>query len=457
MRIDDKPVLAVRLSRPFREFAEWQAGGGVVLLVAATIAMVIANSRWYAPMEAFWDAPLRLGFAGDAFSLSVREWISDGLMAVFFLLVGLEIKSELLVGELSSLRSAVLPLAAALGGMVAPGLLYAALNHGTTGAPGWGVPTATDIAFALGVLALLGPRVPAALSVFLAAVAIADDLGAVLIISLFYGHAPDTTYLAAAGGVLLLLIGANAAGVSWRSVYVLLGVVLWFCVLRSGIHPTVAGVLLALTIPARSRIEPAVFEQEARERLRDFEIATGEDDRPVLSNGGQQAALVAIEAAVQDAQPPLARLRHTLHAPVNFWIMPMFALANAGVALDGGQSRGAPMLGSVSVGVVLGLVLGKPLGILAFTWLATRLGATLPAGATWSQIAGVASLAGIGFTMSLFVAGLAFPGSPLLSQAKLGTVVASLVAGICGAAAIWWSTRAAAGATGVPAMAGETE
>ncbi len=453
MRVDANPVLAVRLIRPFREFAEWQAAGGVVLLVAATIAMVIANSSWHAPVEAFWSTPLRLGFGGDTFALSVRDWISDGLMAVFFLLVGLEIKSELLVGELSSLRTASLPLAAALGGMLAPALIYTAVNQGSAGAPGWGVPTATDIAFALGVLALLGSRVPSGLTVFLAALAIADDLGAVLIISLFYGHAPEPTYLLAAGGVFVVLVAANVAGVSWRSVYVLLGVVLWYCVLRSGIHSTVAGVLLALTIPARSRIEPAVFEDEARARLRDFEIATGVDDRPVLSNGGQQAALAGIEAAVEDAQPPLARLRHALRVPVSFWIMPLFALANAGVSVGGGDAIDTTVIGPVSIGVVLGLIFGKPIGILLFTWLATCLGASLPTGTTWPQLTGVAILAGIGFTMSLFVAGLAFPGSPLLSEAKLGIVVASLVAGVAGAAAIWWATRAREAADRNPSLA----
>ncbi len=453
MRVDAKPVLAVRLIRPFREFAEWQAGGGVVLLVAATMAMVIANSSWHVSVEAFWDTPLRLGFGGDTFALSVREWISDGLMAVFFLLVGLEIKSELLVGELSSLRTASLPLAAALGGMLAPALIYTAVNQGSAGAPGWGVPTATDIAFALGVLALLGSRVPSGLTVFLAALAIADDLGAVLIISLFYGHAPEPTYLVAAGGVFFVLVAANAAGVSWRSVYVLLGVVLWYCVLRSGIHSTVAGVLLALTIPARSRIEPAVFEDEARARLRDFEIATGVDDRPVLSNGGQLAALAGIEAAVDDAQPPLARLRHALRVPVSFWIMPLFALANAGVSMGGRDAIDTAVIGPVSLGVVLGLIFGKPIGILLFTWLATCFGASLPTGVTWPQLTGVAILAGIGFTMSLFVAGLAFSGSALLAQAKVGIVVASLVAGVAGAAAIWWTTSARGAAERNPSLA----
>ncbi len=415
-----------------------------MLLICAAIAMGIANSHWNTSVEAFWDTPLRVGFGARTFALTVREWISNGLMAVFFLLVGLEIKSELLVGELSSLRSASLPLAAALGGMLAPALIFAAFNHGTVGAPGWGIPTATDIAFALGVLALLGSRVPPALTVFLAALAIADDLGAVLVISLFYGHSPDMLYLGAAAGVLLLLVAANRAGVAWTSVYVLLGIVLWYCVLRSGIHATVAGVLLALTIPARSRIDPARFMADARRTIDDFDTATGEDERPVLSNGGQQSALAALELATEHAQPPLAHLRHTLHVPVNFWIMPLFALANAGVSLSGGDSTSASVVGPVSIGVVLGLVVGKPIGILLATWIATRLGATLPVGSTWSQIAGIAALAGIGFTMSLFVSGLAFSGAPMLhAQSKLGIVVASLIAGVVGAAAVWFATAPA--------------
>jgi NhaA family Na+:H+ antiporter len=332
--------------------------------------------------------------------------------------------------------------------MIAPALIFTVLNRGTAGAPGWGIPTATDIAFALGVLALLGSRVPPALTVFLAALAIADDLGAVLVISLFYGHAPDPTYLVLAAAVLVVLIGANMAGVAWVSVYALLGVVLWYFVLRSGVHSTVAGVLLALTVPARSRIDPGRFEEEAHERLRQFEIATGADDRPVLSNGGQQRALAAIEAAVEDAQPPLAHLRHILHVPVNFWIMSLFALANAGVPL-GGDGSGAALVGPVSIGVALGLIAGKPIGILLATWIATRLGATLPTGASWPTIAGVACLAGIGFTMSLFVSGLAFPGGALLAQAKIGIVSASVVAGVIGAIAVFVTTTAPADATAV--------
>ncbi len=439
MATNQTPVLAVRLARPIRQFTEWQAGGGVLLMLTAAIAMLIANSAWHGPVEQFWETPLTLAFGGSQFSLSLRAWISDGLMAIFFLLVGLEIKSELLVGELSTLRSASLPLAAALGGMVAPALIYLALNQGTPGAAGWGIPTATDIAFALGVLALLGPRVPPALTVFLAALAIADDLGAVLVISLFYGHAPDGTYLMLSGVVLAVLVAANRAGVAWVSVYALLGIVLWYFVLRSGVHSTIAGVLLALTVPARSRIDPGSFEEEARLRLDDFATATGEDDRPVLSNGGQQEALAAIEVLTEEAQPPLAHLRHILHVPVNFWIMSLFALANAGVSLSAGDT-GTSLFGRVSLGVALGLILGKPIGIMLATWIATRLGATLPAGASWPTVAGVACLAGIGFTMSLFVSGLAFPGSQLLAQAKLGIVVASIVAGVIGATVVFITT-----------------
>ena len=412
-----------------------------MLLLAAAVAMLIANSSWHAPVESFWETPLRLSFGASGLELTLREWISDGLMAIFFLLVGLEIKSELLVGELSSLRSASLPLAAALGGMLAPALIYHAFNRGTAGAPGWGIPTATDIAFALGVLALLGSRVPPAMTVFLAALAIADDLGAVLVISLFYGHSPDVLYLLLATAVFGMLVAANLAGVARVSIYALLGVALWYCVLQSGVHSTVAGVLLALTVPARSRIDPARFEAEARNRLDDFATATGEDHRPVLSNGGQQQALAAIDTAVRDLQPPLARLRHLLHVPVNFWIMSLFALANAGVALTGNasSSRGSALISPVSIGVALGLILGKPIGITIAVWMATRLGATLPTDATWPTVFGVACLAGIGFTMSLFISGLAFPDAALLAQAKLGIVIASVVAGVVGASVIWFS------------------
>jgi Na+:H+ antiporter, NhaA family len=434
-----RAALAVRLTQPFRQFAQWQAGGAVVLLVATCVAMALANSAWHATVERFWETPLSVGFGGTAFSLSLRAWISDGLMALFFLLVGLEIKRELLVGELSTMRTAALPLIAALGGMVVPAMIFWSVNRGTDGVVGWGIPTATDIAFAIGVLALLGSRIPPALTVFLVALAIADDLGAVVVISVFYGHAPDPNALIAAGALIALLVLANASGVAWTSVYVALGIVLWYFVFRSGIHPTVAGVLLAMTIPARSRIEPEHFVRETRERLQDFVAATENDGRAVLSNDGQQRAIAAIEGASEDAQPPLVRLLHALHTPVNFFIMPLFALANAGVVFGG--SVGTSVLSGVSLGVFLGLVLGKPLGILAATWVATRFGVSLPNGVSWACITGAACLAGIGFTMSLFVAGLAFSDASMLAQAKLGIVGASLAAGLIGTLVLRWATR----------------
>jgi Na+:H+ antiporter, NhaA family len=412
-----------------------------LLLVCAAVAMGLANSPLHSAVESFWETPFTLSFGSDTFALSARDWIGNALMAVFFLLVGLQIKSELLVGSLSSVRAASLPLAAALGGMLVPAAIYATLNRGTPAIAGWGIPTATDIAFALGVLALLGDRVPPALTVFLAALAIADDLGAVLVISLFYGHAPDSSYLLVAAGIIALLIAANLAGVAWVSVYAVLGVALWYVVLRSGVHSTVAGVLLALTVPARSRIDPARYEEEVRSRIDDFAIATGADDRPVLSNGGQQRALAAMEAATEAAQPPLAHLRHILHVPVNFVVMGLFALANAGVRIGGGVES-SPLLSTVSLGVGLGLVFGKPIGVLGTTWVATRLGAALPAGATWSSMAGVSCLAGIGFTMSLFVTGLAFSEPSLLAQAKIGIVSASIIAGLLGTLTLWAASRA---------------
>ncbi|MBC7843565.1 MAG: Na+/H+ antiporter NhaA [Gemmatimonadaceae bacterium] len=435
-----RPVLAARLSRPFQRFSAWNAGGGIVLLVSAVVAIVLANTAWHGAVESFWQTPLSLGIGASTFVMPLRTVISDGLMAVFFLLVGLEIKGELLVGSLSTVRTAALPLAGALGGMLVPAAIYAFVNRGAPSIHGWGIPTATDIAFALGILAMLGSRVPSAVLVFLSALAIADDLGAVLIISLFYGHAPDIAYLSYAGLVMVLLLVSNLSGVAWRSVYALLGLCLWYFVLRSGVHSTVAGVLLAAMVPARSRIEATRFEETVERRLDDFARATGDDARPVLSNGGQQRALAAIEEACEDAQPPLAHLRHQLHVPVNFYIMPCFALANAGVSFTHRGPAPLPLVGTVSIGIILGLVIGKPLGILLGSWIATRLGAELPAATSWTTMAGVSCLAGIGFTMSLFVSGLAFPSSVLLEQAKFGIVIASILAGSLGASVIWAAT-----------------
>jgi NhaA family Na+:H+ antiporter len=415
-----------RALRPFQRFVRAEAAGGLVLIACAVIALVWANSPWSESYFALWEAPVTIGGAALGLTETLHHWINDGLMAVFFFLVGLEIKRELLIGELASVKQAALPIAAAIGGMLVPAALYALLNAGGVGAAGWGIPMATDIAFALGILALLGPRVPATLRVFLAALAIVDDLGAVLVIAFFYTATIVWQSLAVAGGVLLVLIFLNRARVRHPAPYVLLGIVLWVAVLGSGIHATVAGVLLALTIPARTRIDEDEFVRRARASLDEFEEASGPEET-VMSNRAQQEAVHALEAASDLVQSPLQKLEHHLHAVVAFVIVPLFALANAGVRVVGLMS--GLSLPIVS-GVVLGLVLGKPIGITLASWRAVRTGAAaLPSAASWRLLHGVSWLGGIGFTMSLFIAALAFEGTPLLGSAKIGILLGSIVAG----------------------------
>jgi NhaA family Na+:H+ antiporter len=320
--------------------------------------------------------------------------------------------------------------AAALGGMLVPAALYALVNRGGPGAAGWGVPMATDIAFALGILALLGDRVPSGLRVFLAALAIADDLGAVLVIAFFYTGALNLPALGGAAAVLAVLAGLNRAGARRPLTYALLGVALWLCVLASGVHATIAGVLLALAVPARTRIDEDEFLARAEASLADFRAAD-EPGTTVLTNRGHQEALQALESAADAAQAPLQRMEHALHGVVAFVIMPVFALANAGVPL--GAGLGAAARSPVAWGVVLGLLVGKPLGITLASYLAVRGGAAdLPAGVRWRHVHGAGWLGGIGFTMSLFVAGLAFADARTLDTAKLGVLGASLVAGAVG-------------------------
>ncbi len=419
-----------RVTAPLHKFMRSAPAGGLVLLACAAIAMAWANSPWAHGYHALWETPIALGVGNFATTLTLHVVINDGLMAVFFFLVGLEIKREVLVGELASLRQAALPVTAALGGMVVPALLFLTLNVRGPGSTGWGIPMATDIAFALGVLALLGDRVPSSLRVFLSALAIADDMGAVLVIALFYSGGVAWGALLAAAALLALSAGANVAGVRAPWAYALIGVALWVAVLLSGVHATVAGVLLALTIPSRTRIDESAFLGGAHEALTNFHDAR-DPVRTVLSNRAHQDALYRLEELTEQAQAPLARLEHGLHGVVTFGIMPLFALANAGVSLQGGASL---ISTPVALGVLLGLVLGKPIGISIAAWLAVRSGiASRPAAASWRLIHGVAWLGGIGFTMSLFIAGLAFgSASPMLTAAKLGTFLASMLAGAVG-------------------------
>jgi len=418
-----------RILAPFREFAGSSASGGLLLMAAAVVAMVLANSPWSEEWTAFWETQLTLSVGSLSFSQSLLHWINDGLMAIFFLVVGLEIKREVLVGELASVRRATLPIVAAVGGAILPALIFLALAGGGEASRGWGIPMATDIAFALGVLAILGSRIPLGLRVFLAALAIVDDLLAVLVIALFYTADLSLPALAAAGVILLALIGANVLGVRRPLVYGLLGIALWMAVFQSGIHATVAGVLLAFTIPARTRIDSDAFVEQARAIVDDFEGRTvdGED----ASTEEHHAALWELEEATEKAQAPMLRIEHVLQPWTAFLIVPLFALANAGVAIRGELT--AIVVEPVFLGVLLGLVIGKQVGISLAAYAVVRLGfASLPDGVRWRHIYGVAWLGGIGFTMSLFIAGLAFGDGPQLAFAKVGILAASMVAGIGG-------------------------
>ncbi len=415
---------------PINEFMHAEASGGIVLMACALAALVWANSPWADSYAALWGAKITIGPEGYAISETLLHWINDGLMAVFFFVVGLEMKREVLVGELASLRLAALPVAAALGGMVVPALIYVAINLGGEGVGGWGVPMATDIAFALGVLALLGSRVPANLKIFLTALAIVDDLGAVLVIALFYTAEVSWGWLGVGAAFLGTLVVANRLHVRHPIPYALLGLGLWVAFLESGVHATIAGVLLALTIPARTRMDSDGFLRRSREILEEFDRA-GEEGPHILSNGGQQAAVAELEAACERVQSPMQRLEHALHPWVAFGIVPLFALANAGVALGGGIVDA--LTEPVTLGIVAGLVVGKQVGVLLFAWGVVRLHlADLPDDVGWRHIYGAGLLAGIGFTMSLFIGSLAFGEGPLLDAAKTGILAASLIAGAAG-------------------------
>jgi Na+:H+ antiporter, NhaA family len=383
-----------------------------------------ANSPWEQSYHAIWSAQVSIGFGWFVLSESRHEWVNDGLMSIFFFLVGLEIKREVLIGELSSLRKAAFPFIAALGGSIVPALLYMSVTYGSEGQKGWGIPMATDIAFALGVLAVLGNRVPVSLKVFVTALAIADDIIAVLVIALFYTDRIDVFSLAVGLGGVVLSFGANLLGVRKPAFYAVIGICVWCAVLKSGVHATVAGVLLAFTIPARTYIDRDLFLKSSRWLLDRFEAAAP-------NSSEAQSAIHSMEAQFELVESPLHRIEHFLHPWVSFLVMPLFALANAGVRILGNGL--AAVTHPVSLGVVLGLFVGKPLGIWFFAWISARTGmATPPADLSWGRIFGAAWLSGIGFTMSLFIAALAFGDGALLDMAKIGTMGGSLAAGICG-------------------------
>jgi NhaA family Na+:H+ antiporter len=444
-------AVAQRVLRPFQLFARLEVSGGIVLFVFTLVALAWANSPWAETYHHLLHEPFGIHLGAHAIAYDLHHWINDGLMAVFFFVVGLEIKRELLVGELAEPRKALLPIGAALGGMLVPAAVYLAFNAGRPTASGWGIPMATDIAFALGVLALLGRSAPDALKVFLVAVAIVDDVGAVLVIALVYTTSINWAGLGMAAVFLAALLLANRGGFRHPLTYTALGIGLWYGFVVSGVHATLAGVLAALTVPVRVRIAPHRVAPVVRRAADRIEALDAERAAAHL-DARRFAILSFLRRVCQDAKTPLQYFEHMAHPWVAFAIMPVFALFNAGITLD--RSALASALDPLSVGIAAGLVIGKQAGVFGATWLLVRSGAaSLPGGVTWGQLYGVAWLTGIGFTMSLFVSGLAFPGTGFEPQAKLGILGGSIASGLGGAVILRMQGRRRASEAPSPAVA----
>jgi Na+:H+ antiporter, NhaA family len=418
------------LINPVNRFIKNTTASGVVLFGSALAAILLSNSPWAEDFHHIWEHKFSVGYDQFVISKDLHHWINDGLMAIFFFVVGLELKREIIAGELSNPRKALLPIAAALFGMIVPASIYLFFNAGTPEARGWGIPMATDIAFALGILYLLGDRVPISLKVFLTALAVADDLGAVLVIALFYTSDISVQSLMVGAVFMGILIIANIVGVRNTTFYGIVGIGgLWLAFLLSGVHATIAAVLAAFTIPARSEIRDERFAEKIRMLVGDYQKASRSSSR--LVSDDQLHVVEDIRAHALGALTPLQRLEHALHPLVAFVIMPVFALANAGVSFSS-ESLG---LGNspVTYGVALGLLLGKVLGVVGITFLLVHLKiAEMPKGMTWRHVIGLGFLASIGFTMSLFISSLAFGTSDAMTQAKLGILLASLIGGLVG-------------------------
>ncbi len=425
--------------RPFELFAHNKVAGAVVLMAATVAALLWANSPWHASYQAMLTTHARVGLGAFEIDKPVLLWINDGLMALFFFVVGLEIKREILAGELSTLRKAALPLAAALGGMLVPAAVYFAINAGGPGEHGWGIPMATDIAFALGVLLLLGSRVPIGLKVFLTALAIVDDIGAIVVIAVFYTESIALESLAIGAVLICLSALANFLGMRNAILYFIIGSFVWVAFLKSGIHATLASVLMAMTIPARTRADGAAVVSDVEGLTAELK-RTGLPPEGQLLTTGQQHTLHRVQRTVSDATAPLQELEHALLPLVTFLVMPLFALANAGLNLRGDLigAFGNP----VCLGIVAGLFIGKQVGVFAFSAIAVRLGlADLPRGVSWRQVHAVAVLSGIGFTMSLFVGSLAFADPARQEVAKVGILSASILSAVVGGVLLFRAPR----------------
>jgi Na+:H+ antiporter, NhaA family len=422
----------VKLVTPFEEFIHRQTTTGLILMVTTVIALVLANSRFADVYTSVVELYAGVSIGAWSLNMSLHHWVNDGLMAFFFFVVGLELKREMLVGELAQPRHAALPIVAAFGGMLVPALLYVVINGSGAGLSGWGVPMATDIAFAIGVLVLLAKRIPPALITFLVALAIVDDLGAVLVIALFYTSDIAVFWLVASAATFGVLLTMNMAGIIKILPYFLVAIVLWYTLLQSGVHATLAGVLGAFSVPARPKYDPELFSKHVKKLLQRFDASYSSNSN-ILLNESLQTSVQTLENGIRSVQPPLQRLEHLWHLPVAILVMPVFALFNAGIPLQLETFRAA-LVHPVAIGIAAGLVCGKFVGITGSVWLALKLGiGQLPKGTSFRQIMGVSFLAGIGFTMATFIAELGFANdAENLLMAKMGILVASLLAGVVG-------------------------
>jgi len=424
------------LAYSFNSFIKHHVNGGIVLMVVAVLAMIVANSPWSDAYLSILDYPvsLQIGsfnlFSHNGEPMSISTFINDALMAIFFFSVGLEIKRETLVGELSNLRQALLPIIAACGGMIIPVIIYFCIAPQAPESNGIAIPMATDIAFSLGVLGLLGKRVPLSLKIFLTTFAVADDIGGIIVIALFYATHLQFGYLLIATAILAFMLWANIKlEVVNKGFYIFLGIVVWYLFLQSGIHSTIAGVLVAFTIPSRPHIKIGKYIERIRENIQSFPVSNNDS---IILEQDQLERLKSIESSSDHVISPLQSMEDSLQGAVNYFIMPVFAFANAGVALAGGEGE---VLGSVTIAVASGLVLGKFIGIFSFTWLTIKLKISkMPEGMNWKNLAGVSMLGGVGFTVALFIATLSFGDteSALLNQAKLGIIGGTVIAGLLG-------------------------
>lgn len=428
MRRSRKIIKRVILT-PIEKFIATESAGGILLILFTIMALVWSNSAWSESYVNFWETKLSVGYGDWGLSKALILWINDGLMCVFFFFVGLEIKREVLAGELSSVRQASLPFFAAIGGMLVPALVFVIFQGDNPGAEGWGIPMATDIAFSLGILSLLGKRVPLSMKIFLTAFAIVDDIGAVLVIAIFYSSSIAVDYLLIGLGLFSILVLFNLANVQSSVPYLLVGLVIWYFFLKSGLHPTIAGIMSAFAIPMTPKVKASDFAGQIESEMEEFRFDEQESNQPLLTYDQLHAA-DAIRISAKRVQPPLQKLEHMLHPIVAFFILPIFALSNSGVALgDIGNALTSPL----TISIALGLVLGKTLGIGLLSWIGVKLKfASFPSDLPFNRVLAVGVLGGVGFTMALFIANLAFTDPELLNQAKAGILIGSIIAGVGG-------------------------